>query len=132
MRDNGFVNQGRYQQMLTTSTKDGVFILALAGEININSISRLREMLETSKVFQQRKVVINLARVSFLDNSARGYLVVLLKRLRAARSVVVLCSANSEVSRQLKDIGMDRYVEILPSCEDAIACLVESEEAQEA
>lgn len=38
--------------MLTTSTKDGVFILALAGEININSISRLREMLETSKVFQ--------------------------------------------------------------------------------
>jgi anti-anti-sigma factor len=67
--------------MVSYNMNDGIFILHLAGEININSLNDTRAKVESFKLDEHKRIIINLEKVSFFDSSGLGYLVVLIKQV---------------------------------------------------
>lgn len=106
--------------MVSYTMIDGVFVLQLAGEININSLTDTRNKVDSFKLDQYKKIVINLEKVSFFDSSGLGYLVVLIKQVKMNQGTIVFCSPNNLVKRLLSTIRIDKYVNIFDSQEDAL------------
>lgn len=106
--------------MVSYSVNDGVFILHLAGEININSLTETRNKVDSFKIEQYDKIVINLEKVSFFDSSGLGYLVVLIKQVKMNQGNIVFCAPNNLVKRLLSTIRIDKYVNIYETQEEAL------------
>jgi anti-anti-sigma factor len=107
--------------MVSYTMIDGVFVLQLAGEININSLTETRNKVDSFKIEQYDKIVINLERVSFFDSSGLGYLVVLIKQVKMNQGHIVFCAPNNLVKRLLSTIRIDKYVKIFDSQDEALA-----------
>lgn len=106
--------------MVSYSLNDGVFILHLAGEININSLTETRNKVDSFKIDQYDKIVINLEKVSFFDSSGLGYLVVLIKQVKMNQGNIVFSTPNNLVKRLLTTIRIDKYVSIYDTLDDAL------------
>jgi stage II sporulation protein AA (anti-sigma F factor antagonist) len=106
--------------MVSYSVNDGVFILHLAGEININSLTETRNKVDSFKIEQYDKIVINLEKVSFFDSSGLGYLVVLIKQVKMNQGNIVFCAPNNLVKRLLSTIRIDKYVNICDTQDEAL------------
>lgn len=111
--------------MVTYSVVEGVFVLQLVGEVNINSLTETRYKVESFKIDQYSKIVIDLEKVSFFDSSGLGYLVVLIKQVKMNKGTIVFCSPNNLVSRLLSTIRIDKYVKIFETQNDALDYLIE-------
>jgi stage II sporulation protein AA (anti-sigma F factor antagonist) len=109
--------------MVSYTIIDGVFVLQLAGEININSLTETRNKVDSFKLEQYDKIIINLEKVSFFDSSGLGYLVVLIKQVKMNQGHIAFCSPNSLVQRLLTTIRIDKYVKIFDSQETALEFL---------
>ena len=117
--------------MVTYSFDDGIFILQLAGEININSLTETRNKVDSFKLEQYDRIIINLEKVSFFDSSGLGYLVVLIKQVKMNQGHIVFCSPNNLVKRLLSTIRIDKYVKIFDGQKEAMEHLKELPGAQE-
>lgn len=106
--------------MVTFSLNDGIFILHLAGEININSLNETRGKVESFNIDQYDRIIIDLSKVSFFDSSGLGYLVVLIKQVKVNKGIIVFCNPNNLVKRLLSTIRIDKYVSIFDNCEQAV------------
>jgi stage II sporulation protein AA (anti-sigma F factor antagonist) len=113
--------------MVSYSMVDGIFVLQLAGEININSLTETRNKVESFKIEAYDKIIINLEKVSFFDSSGLGYLVVLIKQVKMNQGNIVFCSPNNLVRRLLNTIRIDKYVKIFDSQDEAVKYLQELE-----
>jgi stage II sporulation protein AA (anti-sigma F factor antagonist) len=111
--------------MVSYSINDGIFILHLAGEININSLTETRNKVDSFKIDQYDKIIINLEKVSFFDSSGLGYLVVLIKQVKMNQGNIVFCAPNNLVKRLLSTIRIDKYVNIYDTQEEALKYLRE-------
>lgn len=109
--------------MVTHSLEDGIFILHLAGEVNINSLTEMRNKVDALKLEQHKLIIINLSKVSFFDSSGLGYLVVLIKQVKMNNGHIVFCEPNNLVKRLLSTIRIDKYVSIFDSQEQAVGHL---------
>jgi len=109
--------------MVSYSMNDGVFILQLAGEININSLTETRNKVDSYRLEQYDKIIINLEKVSFFDSSGLGYLVVLIKQVKMNQGNIVFCSPNNLVKRLLSTIRIDKYVNIYDTQDEALSFL---------
>jgi len=98
---------------------DGIFVLHLAGEININSLTEMRNKVDAYKLNQYPRIIINLSKVSFFDSSGLGYLVVLIKLVKQSNGTIVFCEANNLVKRLLSTIRIDKYVSIFDTQDQA-------------
>jgi anti-anti-sigma factor len=112
--------------MVSYTMIDGIFILQLAGEININSLPETRSKVESFKLDQYKKVIINLEKVSFFDSSGLGYLVVLIKQQKMNQGQIAFCAPNNLVKRLLSTIRIDKYVEIYDTQDAAVGHLQEA------
>jgi anti-anti-sigma factor len=106
--------------MVSYTMIDSIFVLQLAGEININSLPETRSKVESFKIDQYKKVIINLEKVSFFDSSGLGYLVVLIKQQKMNQGQISFCAPNNLVKRLLSTIRIDKYVEIYDTQDDAV------------
>jgi stage II sporulation protein AA (anti-sigma F factor antagonist) len=111
---------GALKRMVSHSTQDGIFILHLAGEININSLTETRSKVDALRLDQYQKIVVNLEKVSFFDSSGLGYLVVLIKQVKQNGHLIVFCNPNNLVKRLLSTIRIDKYVNIFDSQPEAM------------
>lgn len=111
--------------MVSYYMSEGIFVLQLAGEININSLTDTRNKVESYKIDQYDKIIIDLEKVSFFDSSGLGYLVVLIKQVKNNKGAIVFCAPNNLVKRLLSTIRIDKYVNIYESCEEAMAYMKE-------
>ena len=114
--------------MVSYTMIDGVFVLQLAGEININSLTETRNKVDSFKIEQYDKIIINLERVSFFDSSGLGYLVVLIKQVKMNQGQIVFCAPNNLVKRLLSTIRIDKYVKIFDTQDEALASISQGEE----
>jgi stage II sporulation protein AA (anti-sigma F factor antagonist) len=117
--------------MVSYTIIDGVFVLQLAGEININSLTETRNKVDSFKLEQYDKIVINLEKVSFFDSSGLGYLVVLIKQVKMNQGHIAFCSPNSLVQRLLTTIRIDKYVKIFENQDAALEYLKTPPEGSE-
>lgn len=106
--------------MVSYSIVEGVFVLQLTGEININSLTETRTKVDSFKLEQYSKIIIDLGKVSFFDSSGLGYLVVLIKQVKTNQGSIVFCSPNNLVKRLLSTIRIDKYVNIFDELDEAL------------
>jgi len=98
--------------MVRFELEDGAFVLQIVGEININSLSDIRNKVDSFELSQYKKIVVDLTRVNFLDSSGMGYLVVLIKQAKVNQAEISLRNPSPLVKRMLSTIRIDRYVTI--------------------
>ncbi|WP_399894021.1 STAS domain-containing protein [Streptomyces sp. BBFR51] len=102
-----------------TTTGDGVSIVILAGEVDLDGSSQLRDVL-LSSVRSAPGTVVDFGEVGFLDSSGIN---VLISAHRAAESRGVwfrIAAARDAVERVLRLVGVDALIDCHPSVEQAL------------
>jgi anti-sigma B factor antagonist len=102
---------------IKTSEKDGIVIVEVGGEINISSSPDLKKSFEK---IQAMKVVINMARVGYVDSSGLATLVELLKRLKMKGGALYLTQMSDKVRSLFEITKLDKLFGIYPNDEAAL------------
>jgi anti-sigma B factor antagonist len=98
--------------MVTYNVEGDAFQLCISGELNITTLPGIRAKVDQLALDNYSTVTIDLSKVGFLDSSGMGYLVVLIKNVRARGATVNLRNPSAGVRRMLAAIRIDRYVVI--------------------
>jgi anti-sigma B factor antagonist len=106
--------------MNTYDMHDGVLVLQLPNELNINTLADTRREIEKRCVEKFQKVIVDLGKLETIDSSGLGYIVVLIKQVKMNRSSIAICSPNNLVQRILSTIRIEKYVDVYDSIEAAI------------
>ncbi|MBF0254765.1 MAG: STAS domain-containing protein [Candidatus Omnitrophica bacterium] len=100
--------------------RDGIMMAEIQGEINISTSPQLKKDFE--KVTAP-KVVINLAKVGYVDSSGLATLVEILKRARARGGTVCLTHLTDKVRSLFEITKLDKLFNIQADDQAALAQL---------
>ena len=100
---------------LSTRTVAGHKVLEVGGEIDVYTAPQLRERLIDMVESGDRRVVVDLARVEFLDSTGLGVLVGALKRLRGVDGELGLVCAQERLLKIFRITGLDRVFQLYDS-----------------
>jgi anti-sigma B factor antagonist len=104
---------------LATREVAGHAVVEVRGEVDVYTSSVLRERLVELIDGGQRRVVVDLDRVDFLDSSGLGVLVGALRRLRTAGGELTLVCTNEKLLKVFRITALDRVFTIHDSVEAA-------------
>jgi anti-sigma B factor antagonist len=105
-----------------TST-GGHHVIAARGEIDLYTAPDLKQVLTTAIDGGERRIVIDLTDVSFLDSTALGVLIGAVKRLRTRGGALAIVNVDSSIAKTFEITGLDQIFTILTTREDAIDAL---------
>ncbi|GJM39457.1 MAG: hypothetical protein DHS20C19_28240 [Acidimicrobiales bacterium] len=107
---------------------DGVQVdLAPEGELDAYSVAQFREAF--AELADEKRVVVNLSGVQFMDSAGLGALIGGIRRIREAEGRVVIFSDREAITKLLHTTGFDRIVPVKDVYADAIAALDEDPDA---
>jgi anti-sigma B factor antagonist len=106
---------------VTGEERDGWYVVAVTGEIDVHTGPVLREHLLGALTSGRHEVVVDLSGVSFLDSSGLGVLVTAHKRARAAGGELRLASCQPAVATIFQITALDRALSIHPTVAQALA-----------
>ena len=102
--------EGHLTMMVSKVGRDT--IVALAGELDLHTASKLRELL-TDLIHDVRpSLVIDLADLNFIDSTGLGTFVAALQRVRQAGGTMILRSPTASTRRAIEIAGLDRILPI--------------------
>ena len=97
----------------------GAVVLAVRGELDVESGPRMREALLEAIGEGGRRVVVDLEGVSFIDSAGLAALLNVLRRATAARAPLVLIRPGPQVRGILAQTRLDREFTFAATVEDA-------------
>ena len=106
---------------LSTRTVAGHRVLEVGGEIDVYTAPQLRERLIALVEWGDRRVVVDLAKVDFLDSTGLGVLVGGLKRLRSHDGDLLLVCTQSRILKVFEITGLTKVFSIYDTVDDAVA-----------
>ena len=98
---------------------DDTSLLSVEGDLDLASAPSLKWALADLQTAGSRHVVVDLARVSFIDSTALGVLVGAQRSLDPGVKLAIAC-AEENVLRIFELTGLDGMFEIVPSLQDAL------------
>jgi anti-sigma B factor antagonist len=104
-----------------TTTRGAVTVLAVSGEIDINTAPQLLQALAELDGAARQALVLDLSAVSFLDSSALGALVGAQKEIAAAGGRLTVVCADPKVLRIFSITRLTEVIDIVQSVDDAVA-----------
>ncbi|MCZ8342302.1 MAG: STAS domain-containing protein [Leptospira sp.] len=109
--------------------KNKVAIITLEGEVDLYNAKELKDVLDEKIKNQQYEIVVNLAKVPFMDSSGIGTLVTAMYKLKKYHGDLKVCSVHGSVAKVFKLTGMESHLEVFDSEEAALASLVSARES---
>ena len=104
----------------------GVWVITIAGELDIATSPRVRELLSTAARDEDRPLVIDLTRCNFVDSTGLATLLHGAKPAQNGESNVALVCVGGEVRKLLELTAIDRTIPVYETLESALdAVLVE-------
>ena len=97
---------------IKTSEKDGITLVEINGEINLSSSPELKKAAEK---FKTNKVIINLARVAYIDSSGLATLVEILKKTKGKGGSLGLTNVSDKVRGLFEITKLDKLFGIYPT-----------------
>ena len=101
--------------------KDGIEVIDAAGEIDIYTAPRLRELLIDLAGTGRCQLIVDLDKVGFLDSTGLGVLVGALKRVRPHDGWLDLVCTQQRILKTLRITGLAQVFGIYPSVDQALA-----------
>jgi len=105
---------------LTVDERDGWTVLSVVGELDMATAPEVREHLHGLLAQGHEKLIVDLDEVSFLDSTALGVLVGLLKRVRTVGGDLRLVCTQPRVLKVFEITRLDQAFGITDSVEAAI------------
>ena len=105
---------------LVVREQDGWAVLAVSGEIDIATAPSLRERLHALLADDKRQIVVDLDDVGFLDSTALGVLVGVLKRARAEDGEVRIVCTQPRVRKVFEITRLDSAFDLFDSVDEAV------------
>lgn len=105
----------------TAEIQDGVMVVRLIGDMDLYTCDGLDDVLNQAVAQRSGRVVVDLARTTFVDSMALGLLIGAGRRAREAGGALHLASPLSHVRRTLALLSLDRLIPMFPSVQDAAA-----------
>jgi anti-sigma B factor antagonist len=115
-RHPGRTSEGRLAEV---ARRDGVLVLALAGELDLYVASDLRRELDEALAARPASLVLDLGRVEFVDSTVLGLFLVASRRAAEAGGRVALACTQPEVWRTLAATGLEEHLASFPTVEEA-------------
>ena len=100
---------------VASKVADGEATVSVRGEVDVYTAPQLRECLYGVVVDGNRRVVLDLSAMSFIDSTGLGVIVGTLKRLREGGGDLVLRSPSRSTRKVLEITGLTRIMEIVES-----------------
>jgi anti-sigma B factor antagonist len=100
---------------LSTRTVGEHTVLEVGGEVDVYTAPRLRERLIELIDAGDRRIVVDLGRVDFLDSTGLGVLVGALKRLRPAGGTFGLVCGKEPLLKIFRITALDQVFPIFPT-----------------
>jgi anti-sigma B factor antagonist len=106
-------------EVSTTSSGDYT-VLAVSGEVDMDSAPRLRELVLEQLTDGRNLLVIDMSGVTFMDSSGLSVLVAVLKRVRDGDGELRLVVTRERTMKLFRITSLDSVFTISGSLEDAI------------
>lgn len=104
-------------------TGEAVRILRVAGDVDFDGAPQLKRHIMSMIDAGDRQFIVDLSAVAFIDSTAIGVLVGVLKRLRLnGGSLLVVCD-NDDIRGIFETIGLEHVIPLHHSDRDAFAAL---------
>lgn len=97
-----------------------ITICALEGEVNINTSPELRKKFMSIIEANEKKILIDLTNVSYLDSSGLATFIEILQRLKKINGRLRFCNINERVRNILEITKLVNLFEIFESREEAL------------
>src|SRR5207302_8950508 len=88
------------------------YVGSVAGELDLATAGRLGEELDRTAARGARRVIVDLAGLTFMDSVALGVLTAAARRLRDDGGVFVVVSQDPRILRGVELTGLDRVFRI--------------------
>jgi anti-sigma B factor antagonist len=108
---------------VTARTLGATRVIAVAGEIDLSSIADVQAHIDAAFADGETLLVIDLARVGFVDSSVLHTLFRTLRRARRAGGDIAVVCVDPPICRLLDVFGLSSEVEICRTVEDAALAL---------
>ena len=106
---------------ITKSLVGDVAVLAVAGDLDVNCLSLLRDEMEDAREEGHANVVLDLSGTEYVTSTAVGLVVKQWKELRDHGGDLKLCGVSPFIRKTLAMLGVERIVEIHATPEEAAA-----------
>jgi anti-sigma B factor antagonist len=106
---------------LDVTERDGCAVLAVAGEVDVATVPRLREQLHGLVAAGNNCIVVDLDSVDFLDSTGLGVLVGALKRVRANDGSLGLVCTQARIRKVFEITGLTKVFALFDSVDEAVA-----------
>ncbi len=87
-------------------------IVGLAGEIDVNAVSRIRDTLGDLTKTASARILVNLSRATYIDSSGLGILMAARKDTLQGGGRFVLCGMTKDVRMVFDLTRLDKFFEI--------------------
>jgi anti-sigma B factor antagonist len=111
---------GALFEIEVTSADDDVKVVALRGELDFEEAPTFARVLEELRTDGERKVVIDLSELTFIDSSGISVLVVAARAAAADGGTVVVASPSSHVRRVFDIVNLSELVAVEDGLEGAL------------
>ena len=98
---------------LDTEDRDGLVKIALRGELDLSTVSKVEDELESVEAKQPAVLVLDLSRLSFLDSTGLRCLVTADQRAREAGRRLVLVRGPDAVQRVFAITRLEERLEMV-------------------
>jgi len=106
---------------MTASRAGNQTVLAVHGEVDLHSASRLTDRLTAILDAGERSVVVDLSPLSFLDSTGLGALVAARNRAEQTGAALRLVCASDRLLKLFRITGLDAAFEIHPTLAAALS-----------
>jgi len=109
-----------YSLQIEKKTRSGALLFHCRGGFSLSNYALLDGIFEQIKATQERKVVLDLAGIRFMDSVGLGTIAAILKHTMATEKILVLVS-NDIVDQNLSAASLTKVIHIVHSVEEALA-----------
>jgi anti-anti-sigma factor len=103
-----------------SSAEVGVKLIALRGELDFDDAPRLGRVLEELRAEGERKLVIDLSELTFIDSSGISVLVSAARSAATAQAAFVVAAPTPNVQRVFDIVNLSELVVVEPGLESAL------------
>jgi len=109
--------------VIKKSEKNGITVLAPEGELNINTVSRLRTEFEDLFAKGVRKLVIDFDKITYIDSTGLALIIEMLQRLGQNNGSLALANMGDKIKYLFEAAKIDMMMSIFQTRDDAVASM---------